>query len=244
MNLKPNSAMKRIASAALKHVDRNLKSRIISAFTIFSATVFIVTLGGFFYLSSLLILALLVSAEYFRICAPAPESETKKLLLTGICAIAIPTISLANLALFCESGMKMIFYIIIIISSFDTFAYFTGKKLGKTKLAPIVSPNKTVEGLLGGLGSVFIISLIMLWALTPKIGSIAFIVISLMIATLAQIGDLVESAFKRKFNVKDSGNIIPGHGGFMDRLDSYLFAPAFLFVCYLLFKVVFNTPIF
>lgn len=122
------------------------------------------------------------------------------------------------------NGQKWIFLTLMVIMGCDTFAYFIGRKLGKRKLYLAVSPNKSVEGALGGLlGSVIAVMLAKLTFL-PLIGVLDGILIGLLLGTAGQVGDLFESLLKRACKVKDSGNIIPGHGGMLDRLDSLLFA--------------------
>jgi phosphatidate cytidylyltransferase len=116
-------------------------------------------------------------------------------------------------------------YVVLVTIMSDTFAHFFGTKIGKHKLCPAVSPNKTVEGMIGGvffgtfLGTVFFKTFIDVSA-----NLFMVIVISLALSLVAEFGDLVFSAIKRKYGVKDYGNIMPGHGGVLDRLDSILFA--------------------
>ncbi|MEM7435310.1 MAG: phosphatidate cytidylyltransferase [Myxococcota bacterium] len=108
----------------------------------------------------------------------------------------------------------------------DTSAYFVGRKFGKTKLAPRISPKKTVEGAAGGLaGSVFFAVLISLFI--PKLPVLDAIALALVAGVAGQAGDLFESVLKRSSGVKDSGGILPGHGGLLDRVDALVFtAPA------------------
>ncbi len=129
---------------------------------------------------------------------------------------------------------SFIFLMCVIVWSGDTGAYFTGKKLGRRKLAPLISPNKTWEGAIGGLTA----SIVGAWIfkslnlfLMPN-----WLVLTLCAVVggrLGQLGDLAESSFKRFAGVKDSGSIFPGHGGFLDRVDGLLFAaPAIWFILY------------
>ncbi len=121
-------------------------------------------------------------------------------------------------------GRQWIFMTLIVIMSCDTFAYFVGSKIGKRKLYPAVSPNKSVEGAIGGVaGSVFAI-MIVKFTFLPVLGFFAAVSIGLLLGVMGQLGDLFESLLKRACQVKDSGSIIPGHGGMLDRLDSLLFA--------------------
>ncbi len=102
----------------------------------------------------------------------------------------------------------------------DTFCYFAGSKFGKHKLAPVISPNKSIEGAIGGT----IMCLIFSMAIGLAIGLPWYhaLILGLLIAAFAQIGDLCESLIKRDAGVKDSSNVLPGHGGFLDRTDSYI----------------------
>lgn len=111
----------------------------------------------------------------------------------------------------------------------DSAAYFAGKKFGKTKLAPKVSPNKTVEGLVGGvLGSIFAAYVCkkLFWDAFP-FSSCLFL--GMAIALVGTVGDLCESLIKRSVNAKDSGQMIPGHGGLLDRIDALLFTSPFVY---------------
>ena len=110
-----------------------------------------------------------------------------------------------------------------IVWTFDSAAYFVGRTLGGAKLAPIISPNKTWSGTIGGVVGAALISasLASLWGGQPVW---VFALVGLIVAVFAQAGDLYESALKRQIGVKDSGQLIPGHGGILDRIDGLLFA--------------------
>lgn len=111
----------------------------------------------------------------------------------------------------------------------DTGAFFTGRQLGGEKLAPGISPAKTWSGAIGGLALGTLMGLLVWHFVTPSPWWIGLILCAAM-SILGQVGDLAESALKRRFRVKDSGDIIPGHGGLMDRLDSITFGVLFLYV--------------
>ncbi|HBL23722.1 MAG TPA: phosphatidate cytidylyltransferase, partial [Deltaproteobacteria bacterium] len=124
-----------------------------------------------------------------------------------------------------------LFPLILLVSIWasDTFAFIIGKNLGKHPLAPQISPKKTVEGLLGSaLGSLAVTT-----AAYQLLGlSIAgALVVGAATGILGQAGDLLESACKRVFNTKDSSQLIPGHGGLLDRIDSFIFTAPFLYTC-------------
>lgn len=116
----------------------------------------------------------------------------------------------------------------------DIAAFYTGLSIGKHKLYPEISPNKTIEGAIGGIIGCFIIVAAAKVFYMNQLSVVDVAIISIGIAVMGQLGDLCESMFKRAAGVKDSGNIIPGHGGILDRFDSVLFAAPFLYY-YLVF---------
>jgi len=138
-----------------------------------------------------------------------------------------PTISMILfLALYKDFGVFSILWLILVVAFTDTFAYFTGKSLGKTKFSP-TSPNKTLEGVAGGVVAGTIIGSI---AGLYFNGFLYALILSFFVSFFSVFGDLFESYLKRKAGVKDSGNIFPGHGGILDRLDGYLFGVVILYV--------------
>lgn len=112
----------------------------------------------------------------------------------------------------------------------DTAAMFFGKSFGRHKLAPTVSPNKTVEGFLGGLVGYLVAAMIVRIVWLADVPAYHFVVISLLLGLFGQLGDLVESLWKRSLGIKDSSHIIPGHGGVLDRFDSLLFSAPVLYL--------------
>ncbi|SDB88989.1 phosphatidate cytidylyltransferase [Pelagirhabdus alkalitolerans] len=125
-------------------------------------------------------------------------------------------------------GLHYIFYVIIIILATDTGAYFSGRQFGKHKLWPEISPNKTIEGALGGILLAVVVSVVFHLFFPVHESTWVVVIASLLASMVAQIGDLVESAYKRYYSVKDSGRLLPGHGGILDRFDSWLFVFPFL----------------
>ncbi|CAM3402918.1 MULTISPECIES: phosphatidate cytidylyltransferase [Brevibacillus] len=118
-------------------------------------------------------------------------------------------------------GLMITILVFFGIWSTDSGAYFIGKAMGRHKLWPEISPNKTIEGALGGL----LAALVVVMGVNAITGSISItdaLLVALVTGIVGQLGDLVESAFKRHYGVKDSGHIIPGHGGVLDRFDSML----------------------
>lgn len=122
--------------------------------------------------------------------------------------------------------------IFIMIWYNDTFAYICGKLLGKHKLYEKISPKKTIEGFIGGLLFTQLAAYLLFMYTNLNLSLTFWLLIGLIISFIGTIGDLIESKYKRLAGVKDSGTIMPGHGGILDRLDSILFAAPFLFLIY------------
>ncbi len=119
--------------------------------------------------------------------------------------------------------------IFILIWSNDVFAFFIGKNFGKHKLIERVSPNKTIEGFVGGFIFTFIAGFLMS-KYCDSLLSYQWLALAIIVSVFGVLGDLIESMFKRQAKLKDSSNFIPGHGGFLDRLDSIIFASPFIFL--------------
>lgn len=133
-------------------------------------------------------------------------------------------------------GSLLLLWMMLLIWGMDTGAYFVGKNVGGPKMSPKISPNKTWSGLIGGTITAMLLAYV--FYLNTEVqnmeifdNALILLILSGSLAILSQIGDLAESAVKRRFSVKDSGSIIPGHGGVMDRVDGILFvAPAILLI--------------
>ena len=121
-------------------------------------------------------------------------------------------------------GVQWLFVIMLIVMTNDSAAYYTGGAFGKNRLYPLVSPKKSVEGAVGGLFGSLIGTMLAKFTFFPQLTFADAIITALVIGMVGQAGDLFESLLKRSFGVKDSGRIIPGHGGVLDRMDSILFA--------------------
>lgn len=127
------------------------------------------------------------------------------------------------------------FMLFVLIWSSDSFAYFSGRIFGKHKMAPKISPKKTWEGFAGGVICTLILGFFIEKHMPDMRGN--WIIIGLLVSIFAPLGDLVESQLKRTFGVKDSGNIIPGHGGVLDRLDSFIICAPVIYLYLILEKL-------
>jgi phosphatidate cytidylyltransferase len=136
-----------------------------------------------------------------------------------------------------EFAKYLIMGIFILIWVNDSFAYVFGRTLGRTKLFPSVSPKKTVEGALGGLVCSLIAAYIMA-KYEPIVNLQQWVILAAVIVVMGIIGDLIESKLKRQAGLKDSGAILPGHGGMLDRLDSLIFAAPFAYLTLTIFTYV------
>jgi phosphatidate cytidylyltransferase len=123
-----------------------------------------------------------------------------------------------------DFGVQWLFVIMLIVMTNDSAAYYTGSAFGKNRLYPLVSPKKSIEGAIGGLIGSLGGTMLAKFTFFPQLSFRDAIVTALVIGMVGQAGDLFESLLKRSFGVKDSGSLIPGHGGVLDRLDSILFA--------------------
>lgn len=129
---------------------------------------------------------------------------------------------------------KILISLFILIWTNDTFAYLVGKNFGKRKLFPIISPKKTIEGFIGGLVFSVISGIILAEYYIHAKFVYFWVIIAAIVSIFSTLGDLIESKFKRVAGIKDSGNIMPGHGGVLDRLDSIIFVIPFINLFYLI----------
>ena len=153
--------------------------------------------------------------------------HTRKIVVALFTFLLSLCFGYASLMLLQPSGHIMLIALAAIIAGCDSAAYFVGRMVGGPKLWPQVSPGKTMSGSIGGL----VAAMGLTFVLADVIGladEIQALILGLVLGILAQAGDLLESAIKRRLNVKDSGSILPGHGGMLDRFDGYILAvPAF-----------------
>ncbi|KQT24251.1 phosphatidate cytidylyltransferase [Chryseobacterium sp. Leaf405] len=212
---------------------------IIFVFYIFSKRFF---QHGFYFdfrISEILAMALILIAviTLFKFASEL-YFDSGKLIFTVI-YVALPfsfALGLPKFSSFDNKFSLEVLFLFILIWSSDTFAYLTGKFFGKHKMAPKISPKKTWEGYIGGV----VLTLILAYFIEQYHPDLRgnWIVVGFLVAAFAPVGDLVESQLKRNFGVKDSGNIIPGHGGVLDRLDSFLIVVPVVYLYFILEKFI------
>ncbi len=184
----------------------------------------------------LIILILAVDVILSGVIAGVKYSQDKAIFdavvkqVTGL--LYIPVL-LAHILLLRNGGdgMLWVFLLICLVFSNDIGAFYAGTFLGRHKLCPSVSPGKTIEGSLGGLTACFTVGIAFRLFLLPGLAWGWFLLSILCIAVAGPVGDLFESIIKRGGNIKDSGSILPGHGGLLDRIDALLFASPVAYMC-------------
>lgn len=195
---------------------------LLAAFTYFSTLLRVDLAAAVATVSAILLMAMLVVSvrrsndlgQAFKIASAA---------LVGIFYVGLfPGFAVSLLGL--ENGLTLFFGLLAIVFAGDTFAYFFGRFFGRTKLLESVSPKKTIEGSLGGLLGSALVGFCLWRFFLPDLPCVQLVLIAAVSGAFGQVGDLFESLVKRLADVKDSGRIMPGHGGFLDRLDGVLFA--------------------
>ncbi len=217
----------------LPKLSENLQKRILSAGILIPVVLVIAVLGGNLFNSFIVLAATIMAFEWSGIITSGKEKlkakEQKYWEFGGIAYVTIFASSLMYLRSV-EGGFGIILLVLLFVWATDIAAYFAGRIIGGPKIYTKISPNKTWAGLAGGMlaagfvgafASIFIHSF----------GFFSMVIIGAFLAIIAQSGDFLESWVKRKFGVKDSGSIIPGHGGIMDRVDGLVtVAPVFAII--------------
>ncbi len=188
----------------------------------------------------LLITSLLISAKcilfLFETKTIKMDIASKYAYLIGY--VILPFVIITKIAFGIHGfNPKIIISIFILIWTNDTFAYIVGKSIGKTKLFERISPKKTIEGFVGGVIFTVIVSFFISKYFIQGATQI-WLIIAVIVGVFGTIGDLVESKFKRFAGVKDSGTIMPGHGGVLDRLDSVIFVAPYIYLFYQILNYV------
>jgi|TARA_B110000444_G_C18799461_1_gene576651 phosphatidate cytidylyltransferase len=196
--------------------DKNIMQRIITGLIFVFLFITAILIGGvYFNLFFLLILALIL----YEINISLTNNYFIKIVINTITILSLFNFIILRFVLG-EYAVSYLLYIVFSIWIFDSFSLIGGKLLNGKKLFPKISPNKTYSGLISGFLSLFVISFIFLFSI--NLLKFELIILTMLIGLLAFIGDALESYFKRKLNIKDSGSLLPGHGGFLDRMDAFI----------------------
>ncbi len=189
------------------------------------------------FVAIVIVIHLLIGSLMSTICVTKKPLKTLSNSIFGVVFIGVcigSLILIRNL----DIGLNITYMMFISIWTCDTFAFFFGKKYGRKKLSPSLSPNKTWFGAMSGtIGSMFIVLIFYTFIPISNFNILDYIVFGLIFGVLGQIGDLLESSFKRERNIKDTSNILQGHGGLLDRFDSLSFASPVLYL-YLLLRYI------
>ncbi len=176
----------------------------------------------FIMLGALWWLVVLVLLAFYHQGTTLYTNKAWLLRVSAFFVLVVAWLALINLH---QRFPQLVLYLIFLVAIADSGAYFTGKAFGKNKLAPELSPGKTREGALGGLIGATIWSILgAMYFYLPSVDWLPFILLSIVVAMMSIVGDLFESLIKREAGQKDSGNILPGHGGVLDRVDGLLAA--------------------
>jgi len=229
-NLKITKKLEKIAEG----MPKEMQKRIGSALILIPIILFFIYVSSSLFSLLVLSITILMTYEWMDITS----QSTDKLFWRGMGLLYIlsPSFSLTVLRNL-PNGADIILWLFMVVWATDTAAYFVGINLKGPKLAPKISPKKTWSGLIGGICASMLIGLIA--SLMFKETAIFFIAFSGVLAVVAQAGDLLLSKVKRTFNVKDSGNLIPGHGGILDRIDGLTLTAPFVMIIAVLSKNVF-----
>ena len=219
----------------IREFSKLIKSKAYVSYAIFIAIIVFIALREDSFQGILigLVLALTGSLQslYFLFSKKAKTPKNSVLKEDLTIRYLVLSFGLLILLPFSEGNYEplIIVYLLLLIWSNDSFAYLIGKNFGKRKLYESVSPKKTIEGFVGGVVFTVITGVVISYY-SELFSMIHWIVLSLLASILGTIGDLVESKFKRQANIKDSGSIMPGHGGMLDRLDSLFFVAPFVYL--------------
>lgn len=192
--------------------------RIVSACVLIPPVIAAIYLGSPVF-EVLVILAVGIMAwEWLGMCERKPAW-----MVFGLFYIGLPSYALVHIRAYPEMGMETVLWVFVLVWAADTGAYAAGRLIGGPKMAPKISPKKTWSGLLGGVSAAGLVGFIASLVLDQQ-NVIPLVLLTACLGLFSQGGDLLESWVKRKFNRKDAGSLIPGHGGVLDRVDGLLAA--------------------
>ena len=211
--------------------------RSLSALVMASFVLSAIWIGSPYFEALIGLIGCLAIMELYRlILVNRPKFPNIIFMCFGVLYVLVPCLILVWLRNNGPHGLYFIVWFFVVIWSTDIGAYLFGKSIGGAKLAPKISPNKTWAGFFGGISSAVIVSFLLYYFLYPMAGLFLFFLGCVIISIVGQIGDLFESWCKRRLGVKDSGKLIPGHGGILDRVDSLLLSTPIAGVVAIIFQ--------
>lgn len=177
--------------------------------------------------------AALLSIPRFKIHTGVVDVVSRQMQGLIYIPLALSSLILLRMA---PDGVRWVFFLLFVVFAGDVGAFYAGRFFGRRKLSPAISPGKTIEGAIGGLVVNILVGFGFMLVFLPHLPVAGCLLLFMVIGMMGQAGDLFESEFKRVRQIKDSGNILPGHGGLLDRIDALLFAApaAYLFKKYVL----------
>lgn len=193
------------------------------AFVVHAGSVAVATVVAAFGYAALALVLVLIGALLVLLLQFSRQGRLSGL---GVLYVGIPAVSLLWIRSDEPFGFVAVVFILLVVSTTDTFAYFGGRSIGGARLWPRISPNKTWAGLVSGIAAATLIGALFAFLLDGA-SHLGLALTALVLAVVSQAGDLAESALKRGFGIKDTSTLIPGHGGVLDRLDGLVFAAAF-----------------
>ncbi len=206
----------------------NLSIRIFTGVCIFVVTILAFTLRGIFLnlYMAFCVVNIVKEADNILEKTTSEFKKFKPILLVYLSLIPFMILEISGTS----EGLKNLIFVLVCVFSTDIGAFFIGKNFGKRKIMPEISPAKTFEGLVGGIFFAMTISQIYLIFTKSGKSFLIEIFLSLVISILSQVGDFTESYFKRLAKIKDSGSLLPGHGGILDRIDGLIFTVPLLYL--------------
>lgn len=208
------------------------RKRVISAVFLAPIVLGCIAAGGVWFYTLMILLAIFMMREWDALHR---HHYNRIWEMVGVAYVTIMCLSIIRLREETLGGdLSLLLYLLLVVWATDIGAYFTGRQIGGPKLAPAISPSKTWSGLAGGILSACVIGVVLSIFFQFPLNVSQALWMSAILAIVAQAGDLFESWMKRKAGVKDSGTLIPGHGGILDRVDGFTFSAPLLVILHII----------
>jgi CDP-diglyceride synthetase len=231
---KENESREAEIQTTVEEKESNLYARVKSALVLIPLVLGVIIYGGLPFVLAISFLCFAMNYEFFAMLRrkKMPHGKVQPLLVFGVIYCSLPCLMLVALRMQPYDGLALVLWLLLAVWSTDTGAYFAGKKIGGPKIAPAISPNKTWAGIAGGMLLSTLVSIPFYFFHDFKVFEYNVLLLAPIITIVAQMGDFIESYIKRYFGVKDSGNLIPGHGGVLDRVDGLITSTIMIYLLY------------